>query len=465
VPNSRRKIAIVADDNTGATDAAGMLTSCGARALLILDAGLLEKTESRLPAGYDVVVVSTRIRSIEPDEAYETTRKVLQGLKAQGFDSIQMKYCSTFDSTERGNIGQSLDAACDLLGFASTVVCPALPVNGRTTYQGYHFVHDRLLSESPLSRHPLNPMTDSFLPRWLGYQTQREIGRIDFHTIRRGVEAIRAERRRLESEGVSYIVTDALEQSDIDLTVEAYGDAEFLSGGSGISQAYGNLYFAEAEAADYGGRLASLPEGLVVISGSESPAAARQRQYALSHGFAEVTVHPLEILETEGAEDFERLVETTASSIASHYTGGRSVVVALDRRSGGDVEHVNEKAGVRGLTPVDMGNLIGSFLGRVAAGLVHEHRLARLLVAGGETSGSVCYECGFEALEVGLPIDPGVPFCFPVHLSGAGGSSDAAAGDSPAGEREEGPTNSPLVVLKSGNFGAEDLYLRTARLG
>ena len=175
-----RKIAIVADDNTGATDAAGMLTSCGASALLILDPKLVE--QKKAPEGYDVVVVSTRIRSVEPDQAYKTTKRVIEGFSNWGFDSIQLKYCSTFDSTERGNIGQSLDAAHELLKFSSTIVCPALPVNGRRTYMGYHFVHDRILSESPLSRHPLNPMTDSFLPRWLGHQTEKSIGhRCPYH--------------------------------------------------------------------------------------------------------------------------------------------------------------------------------------------------------------------------------------------------------------------------------------------
>jgi len=147
-----RKVAIVADDNTGATDAAGILTSCGASALLILDPKLAE--QEKAPEGYDVVVVNTRIRSVEPEAAYGMTKRVLEGFSSWGVDTIKLKYCSTFDSTKRGNIGQSLDAAHDLFGFASNVVCPALPVNGRRTYMGYHFVHDRLLSESPSAATP-----------------------------------------------------------------------------------------------------------------------------------------------------------------------------------------------------------------------------------------------------------------------------------------------------------------------
>jgi len=443
-----RKIAIVADDNTGATDAAGMLTSCGASALLILDPKMVE--QEKAPGDYDVVVVSTRIRSVEPDEAYKMTKRVIEGLSNWGFDTIQLKYCSTFDSTERGNIGQSLDAAHELLKFSSTIVCPALPVNGRRTYMGYHFVHDRLLSESPLSRHPLNPMTDSFLPRWLGYQTEKAVGRIDVHTIRRGVEAVREARKKLEEEGAVYHVTDALEQSDIDRTVQAYGDTPFLSGGSGISQAFGNLYYAEAEPKDFTEKLKKRAPGLVVISGSESPTTKGQLDYAINHGFASVKAHPLDILKETSTPEANASISKKAEEIATHYREGRSVVLSLDRERGGEVAEVNREAEKLDLSPVDVGNIIGSFMGRVAARLVHEEKIERLLISGGETSGSVCFECGFRALEVGLPIDPGVPFCFPVDISSKEADTKPSA---------------PLLVLKSGNFGGEDLYTRTAVFG
>ncbi|MFO7850155.1 MAG: four-carbon acid sugar kinase family protein [Spirochaetia bacterium] len=488
------RIAIAADDNTGATDAAGMLTSFGAKALLILDPSLLEElqcenkrpVEKESPVEYDVVVLSTRIRSIPPDEAYDLTYRVLKALGDWGFDILQLKYCSTFDSTPEGNIGKSLDAAQDLLGFSSTIVCPALPVNGRTTYMGYHFVHGLLLSESPLSRHPLNPMTDSNLLRWLGYQTRRGIGLIRLDTIRSGAEAISKTRRKLEDEGAAYHVCDAIEQKDIDLTVEAYSDKTlpdggptFLSGGSGVSLSLGNLYYSDLPSLDYTRELQKLSPVLAVISGSESPTAQSQRAYAKAHGFIEITVNPLDILaeyarttqETQGKsaalgkkekgwEDSEMIVHTT-ERIASACKEGKSVVTALERKNGGSVEEVNEEARRKGLGPVETGELIATFLGKIAARLVHNNFIERLLVAGGETSGAVCRECGFKALEVGLPIDPGVPYCFPVDFSSL---------------RQETPRNSetpassshrrtPLVILKSGNFGEEDLYPRAARLG
>lgn len=471
-----RRIAIVADDNTGATDAAGMLTSCGASALLILDPDLMEAEEA--PGGYDVVVVSTRIRSIKPDEAYSLTSRVIEGFRRWNYDTIQLKYCSTFDSTPEGNIGQSLDAACDLLGFSSTIVCPALPVNGRSTYMGYHFVNGRLLSESPLRNHPLNPMTDADLVRWLGHQTERPVGLVDLRRIHRGSGEVRKARKQLEEEGKVYHVTDAVEQSDIDLVVQEYGDSGFLSGGSGVSQAFGNLYFGDSSRHDYSGRLAALKPNIVVISGSESPTAHAQREHAVEHDFEEVKVHPLDILKGElepahrsgkagngapasrdaGGSSRESLIQGAADRAAKAYEAGKNVILALDRENGGDVKEVNEAAEKRGLSPVEVGERIAHFMGKVAKRLVNEDGIERLLVAGGETSGAVCHECGFRALEVGLPIDPGVPYCFPAKTESGGNVGNTG----PQGTHNSG---GPLVILKSGNFGKEDLYSRAALLG
>jgi len=440
----RTRIAIVADDNTGATDAAGMLTSYGARAVLILDPDLLASETSF--DGYDVVVVSTRIRSVDPDEAYRITRKILEYFHTRDFDVVQLKYCSTFDSTPRGNIGRSLGAAIDVYKFPSTIVCPALPVNGRTTYMGYHFVNGRLLSESALRNHPLNPMTDSDLVRWLGLQTNRGVGLINIFTIRKGTAAVREKRRKLQEEGMVYHVSDALEIKDIETTVQAYSDVHFLSGGSGVSQALGNFLYSGLEQLNFSDPLASLPPGLLVVSGSESPAAYAQRQYAKAHGFAEVTVHPLAILKETTT------IDETAERITELYRRDRKVILALEKENGEDVENVTAEARSLGLSSVETGSLLGSFLGKTASKLMNGGEIKRLLVAGGETSGSVCYECGFRALEVGLNIDPGVPFCFPVDTTTTGTPAEA-------------DENAPLIVLKSGNFGAEDLYPRTAKLG
>ncbi len=426
------KTGIIADDNTGATDAAGMLTSFGAKAVLLMNPEILGDQD--FSADFDAVVVGTRIRSVSPAEAIRKTSHVVGLLKKGNYDLIQLKYCSTFDSTREGNIGQSLDAAREVLGFPSTPVCPALPVNGRTTYMGYHFVGRELLSESPLSRHPLNPMTDAKLPRWLGHQTETPVGLIDHSVIRLGAKEILHRRHSMEEEGILYHVTDALVQEDIDGITEAYEDTGFLSGGSGISASLGRRFFQNRKPLTFSNRLKNLEKKMVIISGSESPATARQKETAIAAGFQLVTIHPLDVIRE--SVDIPAAAERAFSSLRE----APGIIITPDREKGGEVKNVHAVAGEMGLTPVEAGEMISDCLGRIAAELLEHYGVPRILVAGGETSGAVCHEAGFDALEVGLQIDPGVPYCFPVGL------------------------DRPMVILKSGNFGGDDLFARAGRL-
>ena len=118
-----KKLGIIADDNTGATDAAGMCTEQGLRTLLLTQPPSQQEIETA--QAFDAIIVGTQSRSVVAEEAYRLTQEAVFLLKKMGVDTLQIKYCSTFDSTKNGNIGPSLDAACDALDVKSTIVCPA----------------------------------------------------------------------------------------------------------------------------------------------------------------------------------------------------------------------------------------------------------------------------------------------------------------------------------------------------
>ena len=224
------RFGIVADDNTGASDAAGMLTEKGVRTALVLSLAAAREAEAFL-ANFDAVVLGTQIRSLAPEDAHARTRAAIECLKTLGVEKVQLKYCSTFDSTPEGNIGCSLDAGLEALAQDATIVAPVLPVNGRTTYNGHHFVNGVLLSESPLRHHPLTPMTDSNLVRWLQQQTRRTVDVVRLEDVREGAEHVRGVMDSLVADGVSYLVTDAIEQPDLTVIAEATADWPFISGG------------------------------------------------------------------------------------------------------------------------------------------------------------------------------------------------------------------------------------------
>ena len=144
----------IADDLTGATDLALVLAQAGMRTVLVLDT---PSPESPAPEA-DAVVVALKTRTMKPEGAVRLSLEALDWLQGIGARRIFFKYCSTFDSTEEGNIGPVAEALSDRLNPEFTVVCPCFPANGRTVYQGRLFVTGRLLSESSLAVHPLTPM-------------------------------------------------------------------------------------------------------------------------------------------------------------------------------------------------------------------------------------------------------------------------------------------------------------------
>jgi uncharacterized protein YgbK (DUF1537 family) len=424
-----KRLGIVADDNTGASDAAGMLTEQGVRTVLLLGPEPSEATRAALE-GFDAIVLGTQNRSMAPAEAAEATRRAVGALREMGADQFQVKYCSTFDSTRQGNIGPTLDAALEELGARGSIVCPALPVNGRTVYMGHLFVGTELLSDSALKDHPLNPMTDANLVRWLGHQTERPVGLVPLERVRAGAAALREGMRELLEGGVSYLVTDVVDNEDLRTIAEAVRDWPLVSGGSGITWALGGVRWAGRKALDFEARLSAIAGGTLVVSGSQSPMTRKQNERAAGAGFAMIELDLRAVI--EGTYDLDSVAAEAGKGLANR--PGKVVVYS----PAGRVQETLARGAEAGLSEVETGERIAAALAEVAGRLVEAGVVGRLVVSGGETSGCVCRRLGLEALEVGLPIAPGVPYCFPM-----GGPEMA-------------------MVLKSGNFGGEDLLVEVA---
>src|SRR5215216_424165 len=206
---NRLAFAAIADDDTGASDLAGMLAEQGLRTLLVID--LPEAGQfTEWSRGSDALVLAAGTRNLPAAVARERTRAAIRLARACDPRLFQIKYCSTFDSTPAGNIGPSIDAAMDELQADFTIALPALPVNGRTTYQGYHFVHQQLLSDSPMREHPLTPMTNPNLVDLLARQTARRVGLAPYREVEGGIEQLMRCFAGLRAAGVAIAVVDCL---------------------------------------------------------------------------------------------------------------------------------------------------------------------------------------------------------------------------------------------------------------
>src|SRR3982074_1109330 len=193
----------IADDYTGASDLANTLTRCGLRTVQTIG---VPSDDLDLPE-IDAVVVSLKSRSIESGLAVSRSRAAEKWLRGHGAAHVLFKICSTFDSTDAGNIGPVMDALRADSGDAIVLVTPAFPETGRTVYQGNLFVGSVPLNESPLKDHPLNLMHDSNLVRVLARQSKTSIGLVDLAVLARGPAAVLATRTNLAGEGGGAVCT------------------------------------------------------------------------------------------------------------------------------------------------------------------------------------------------------------------------------------------------------------------
>lgn len=103
---NRIKLAVIADDFTGGADAASFLKRKHANVVLLTGFPLM------LP-DCDCVVFALKIRSVPVSDAIKKVHDVLLFLEQYQVEHLYYKYCSTFDSTPKGNIGPVMDFLLD----------------------------------------------------------------------------------------------------------------------------------------------------------------------------------------------------------------------------------------------------------------------------------------------------------------------------------------------------------------
>ena len=303
--------AAVADDDTGASDLAGMLAGHGLRTLLVIDLPTTNQLHE-WSDGYDAIVMAEGTRNLPHAEARERTCAALRLVEAKRPRVLQIKYCSTFDSTAEGNIGAQIDAALDETGESFTIALPALPVNGRTTYQGYHFVLGRLLSDSPMRDHPLTPMTNPDLVDLLSRQTTRRVGLAAYADLEGGEGQLRERLEILQGQGIEIAIVDCLDDRHLETICRASADLRLITGSSAFGMKLPAVWrergwLRDARAENSKLIHASDHHGCLIVAGSCSLATREQNERLRAQGTDAIDVSPVELL--EDALDRARLVK------------------------------------------------------------------------------------------------------------------------------------------------------------
>ena len=408
----------IADDFTGASDLANTLAKNGMATVQFVG------VPHGAPPACEAGVVALKTRSIAASEAVRQSLEALRWLQAQGCTQFLFKYCSTFDSTPEGNIGPVAEALLDALDAPIAVVCPVFPETGRTLYQGHLFVKDRPLSESGMEKHPLNPMTDPDIRRWLRRQTRGEVGLVSYDTVRQGAATIEEALGTVAATGTRLAVVDAVTNDDLRAIGAAIADHRLVTGGSGIAVGLPNNFRRAGLIGTAGGSFSGIAGPGVVLSGSCSAASRGQLQMHLQD-------HPGLLIDPAALMSGATTVESALAFVRAHKSEAPAVY------STADPDQVAAAQGRFGREHV--AETVERFFGEVARGLVADG-VTRIAVGGGETSGAVVTALGLDHLAIGPEIDPGVP-----ALASTGAGVDIR------------------LALKSGNFGAPDFYVKALR--
>ena len=426
------KIGVIADDFTGASDAASFLTKGGMKTMMF-NGIPVESSAQRLP---DAVVIALKTRTEPVKEAVSISLDACRWFMEHGVEHIYIKYCSTFDSTPQGNIGPICDAIMEELDIPYTILCPALPVNGRTVKNGSLFVKGVPLEESSMKNHPLTPMWDSRIAVLMKNQSRYPVYSLSIEEVRGGETRIKERAACIRQNGICdvkgdpnerkttdhiYFVPDYDEQEQDIAIAEAFGSLPLLTGGSGILEALARkyLYDSESESMD---RVLCLPHGnALILAGSCSVATLSQIDTFKRAGKPSFQIYPEQLMAGEQSlQEMETFIESHPQDDVLIYSSASVDEVRKAQLCASDKEKISA--------------LLEQVMAAIAEWGV-SHGRTRIIVAGGETSGAVTKGLGFSSYYIGESVVPGVPVIIPCRQSEI------------------------RLILKSGNFGDQDFFL------
>ncbi|UAY77235.1 four-carbon acid sugar kinase family protein [Pasteurella canis] len=404
-------LGVIADDFTGASDIASFLVENGLKTVQMNGV-----PDCALQSQVDAIVISLKSRSNPVEEAIAQSLQALEWLQQNGCKQFYFKYCSTFDSTEKGNIGPVTDALLEALQDDFTMICPALPVNGRTIFNGYLFVGNVLLNESGMQNHPITPMKDANLVRLMDKQARGKTGLVSYSDLMKGADFVKSRFAELKQQGFRYAVVDSVDNSQLAVLAEAIADFKLVTGGSGLA-----AYMAARLSGGKQGDNALLPNKAktVVLSGSCS--VMTNKQVAK---YAEKAPHVyLDVAQSISNPAYaDELAQWVLANLNHTLAPMVYATVSPEKLKQIQAEFGADKASHA------IENTFAQLAEKLkAAGVVN------FITAGGETSSIVVQQLGFTGFHIGKQIAPGVPWLKALD-------------------------DNIFLALKSGNFGTEDFF-------
>lgn len=405
----------VADDFTGGVDVLLQATRCGQQATMFLSSEAFHAAdvdEMRTCTG-----VATTFRRQPPEQVSGPLGELLDRGLAHRPTVVQYKICSTADSArDTGSVGPAM-AAFQARGAQRVPLLVAQPGLRRWTVFSHHFANDRgtvyrLDRQPTMADHPVTPMRESDLRVHFSEQVAGPVGSLTLEDLAEP-SALRSGWERELAAGHQLVVLDALTlehlvQHGRELVRD---EPTFVIGSGGATLGLGIAAGWSENAAD-GIPTPAAAGPVLVVAGSCSRLTATQ--IARVQGRAGWTV-----LHWDPRHDVGPVTGEADQALA----GGQHVLV----HTGGA-----DRPSVRGAAAA------------VPGGLAHiadatRERYARLVVAGGDTSGDVLTLMAAAKLTTLSVLDKDTCLCL---VTGRAGESE--------------------VVLKGGQIGSADFFIKAA---
>lgn len=421
------KVAIIADDLTGANDTGVQFAKRGLRTSVLM------QKEARVSSVLDVLIIDTDSRSLSTTKAYESVHAAADILKSDSFDIIYKKV----DSTMRGNIGSELDAIYDVFQPDILVLAPGYPENNRCVKNGKLYIGDVLLQETNFTNDPNNPMSDSYVPSILKSGTDREIALITMEDIDKGSEHVRRKVIQIKEVGIPYLLFDTRKDKDLEFIVSCIVQTKLnvvWSGSAGLAD-----HLIEHTKQNTGTFVPPRTKGpVLMVVGSVNERSRIQlgkildleevMGIELQSQFAVKTDQLLQ-------EEMNRVLNLVDEAIQKKlhivlYSSGNPKAIELAIKCG----HNNA------LTPQMVSNRISKVLGEITKEVIQKYGISRLFLTGGDTAKRVCDSMGIAEFRLIDEVEMGVPLGVLLY------------------EREI------ITITKAGGFGSEEVLLKSLKI-
>jgi uncharacterized protein YgbK (DUF1537 family) len=415
-----KRLAIVADDLTGAIDTAGVFASAGMTAHVSLS----NSTRSR-HSDLEVLCVNTGTRYVSATEAAARVREETQVLLSAGRTRLYKKV----DSTLRGNVAAETAAILEASKAPCAFVAPAFPATGRTQRDGVLYVNGTPLANATEGQDKMGHPATSSIVELLRRQASLQCGLVPLADVESGETAIATRIEDLLADGCSIASMDAITTEHL-RRIDSVMANRFPTG-----LPVGSAGLASAIAHRVGGASTQpipsptfTPKPIMVVSGSLNAVSVRQSDVLTA--LPEVKRIPMDTGPlVDSPERADLALDRILSELQTTFAGGLNPFLTWVGPNPKQPPSNHRQHSRR------LNTALSILMERVGSDV---RDIGGLLLVGGDTTEAVLTGFGAHGISMRSEIMPGISI----------------------GEIVGGDANSTPVIAKAGGFGDDEALLK-----